>query len=746
MSARKRVASSKKVKGTRPKTTEPIPQTNEEETQPTQPSPQTIDSEPQPAQPTSQITDLEHNPTQPTLEPTSQANPSPQVTQPTSQIIDPKPQVTHPTSQADPKPQPLDNWWNDDSVDDDYDATMDLSDDDSLGGCDWIVEEDDIDLSCSSSDGSVDEDYGGVESEPTRSSSDEELLDARRKVKQSKKRLRKKGDGGEAAKKWQDLNIPLGSGWESEYEEEDLLPNSDSEGEKYDLLSGMEGASYYRKFIWRVGMKFSSPEMFKEMVNKYAVYAGYSVRWIRSENKKKMEAKCKMGCEWKVYASWDGQKKSFMVKSVHDQHTCDRADYENLQAKSRWLAREFLDKFREEPNWPRKSLEKEVLNRFGVKLSKWNCYRVKKHAHRLLHGNLKDHYSKIAAYLNELKRVDEDFRFQLQTDALENDAEHVEHQFKRLYISFPGLRAGFISGCRKVVCIDGCFLKTFLGGQLLCAISRDGNNQMFPICWAVVEAENNEAWKWFLENLKKDLPGFGGEDCTIISDQHKSIMHGVKTIFPDVEHRNCARHIWPSWHKKHRGDGLKEKFWQAVYAYNMADFDLALQEMDVLSTAAVEDFKALKPKTFCRFGFRIHTKCNLVVNNLAETFNGWILESRSKPILGMLEDIRRAVMERLFLKRTLMERAKDDICPRIRKKLETNKEYAKTCHVLASDKMEFEVLCGMEVLIVNLESKSCTCRRWDLTGIPCSHVIACSNWLRMPCEELVDPILKKGYT
>ncbi|XP_057247491.1 uncharacterized protein LOC125492820 [Beta vulgaris subsp. vulgaris] len=487
MSARKRVASSKKVKGTRPKTTEPIPQTNEEETQPTQHSPQTSDSEPQPTQPTSQIIELEHNPTQPTLEPTSQADPKPQVTQPTSQIIDPKPQGS----------QPLDNWWNDDSVDDDYDATMDLSNDDSLGGCDWIVEEDDIDLSCSSidvSDGSVDEDYGGGESEPTRSSSDEELLDSRRKRK--------------------------------------------------------------------------------------------------------------------------------------------------------------------------------VLNRFGVKLSKWNCYRVKKHAHRLLHRNLKDRYSKIAAYLNELKRVDEDFRFQLQTDVLENDAEHVEQQFKRLYISFPGLRAGFISGCRKVVCIDGCFLKTFLGGQLLCAISRDGNNQMFPICWAVVDAENNEAWEWFLENLKKDLPGFGGEDCTIISDQHKSIMHGVKTIFPDVEHRNCARHIWPPWHKKHRGDSSKEKFWQAVYAYNMADFDLALQEMAVLCTTTVEDFKALKPKTFCRFGFRIHTKCNLVVNNLAETFNGWILESRSKPILGMLEDIRRVVMERLFLKRTLMERAKDDICPRIRKKLE----------------------------------------------------------------------------
>ena len=85
-----------------------------------------------------------------------------------------------------------------------------------------------------------------------------------------------------------------------------------------------------------------------------------------------------------------------------------------------------------------------------------------------------------------------------------------------------------------------------------------------------------------LENLKKDLPGFKGEDCTIISDQHKvsnlsfmshfflvsttalsSIFTSLlilltvsnawcKTIFPDVEHRNCARHIWPQWHKKHR--------------------------------------------------------------------------------------------------------------------------------------------------------------------------------------------------
>lgn len=41
-----------------------------------------------------------------------------------------------------------------------------------------------------------------------------------------------------------------------------------------------------------------------------------------------------------------------------------------------------------------------------------------------------------------------------------------------------------------------------------------------------------------------------------------------------------------------------------------------------------------------------YIKCNLIVNNLAKTFNGWILEARSKTTIDMLEDIRRICMEK----------------------------------------------------------------------------------------------------
>lgn len=37
------------------------------------------------------------------------------------------------------------------------------------------------------------------------------------------------------------------------------------------------------------------------------------------------------------------------------------------------------------------------------------------------------------------------------------------------------------------------------------AVCKDGNNQMLPIAYAVVEVENKFTWAWFLTLLKDDL-------------------------------------------------------------------------------------------------------------------------------------------------------------------------------------------------------------------------------------------------
>ncbi|KAL2943223.1 Pescadillo-like protein [Bienertia sinuspersici] len=73
------------------------------------------------------------------------------------------------------------------------------------------------------------------------------------------------------------------------------------------------------------------------------------------------------------------------------------------------------------------------------------------------------------------------------------DQESRPEVFKRFFVCFDGIIKGWTEGFRKVLCVDACFLKTFLGGQLLATIERGENDQMYPASWAVVEEENNQS-------------------------------------------------------------------------------------------------------------------------------------------------------------------------------------------------------------------------------------------------------------
>ncbi|CAI9262324.1 unnamed protein product [Lactuca saligna] len=79
---------------------------------------------------------------------------------------------------------------------------------------------------------------------------------------------------------------------------------------------------------------------------------------------------------------------------------------------------------------------------------------------------------------------------------------------------------------------------------------RNGTNHTYPIAWVVVCVENKDNWKWFLENLQEDLHHEGGFGRTLMSDQHKGIIEAVKDLFPEIEHRECVRHVLSNFKKK----------------------------------------------------------------------------------------------------------------------------------------------------------------------------------------------------
>ncbi|KAL2902291.1 putative protein FAR1-RELATED SEQUENCE 10 [Bienertia sinuspersici] len=243
--------------------------------------------------------------------------------------------------------------------------------------------------------------------------------------------------------------------------------------------------------------------------------------------------------------------------------------------------------------------------------------------------------------------------------------------------------------------------------------------------------------KQFLEIIKS-RPHWPAKEI-----KETALLNAVATILPNSEHRHYARHIFAHWHKSFRGEDLKLKFWTACKSYNMADFDDAIKVLAEDNTVAKLAFRGYNPSLFFRAFLDTNTKVDVIVNNLADTFNGYIINSRTKHLIYMLEEIRSNLMQRLVMKRMEMEKHNKMLCPRLQAKLEKEKELAALCECMSSTRTKFQVNFYMDSLNVDLEAKSCTCRKWDLTGIPCCHAISCIYFCNLEAENFVHECYKK---
>jgi hypothetical protein len=88
-----------------------------------------------------------------------------------------------------------------------------------------------------------------------------------------------------------------------------------------------------------------------------------------------------------------------------------------------------------------------------------------------------------------------------------------------------GLQGGFLAACRPMICVDACFIKGKWSGQLHAAIARDANDDIYPIAYAICEAETRDTWTWFLKILLDDI-GYDREHMwSFISDRQKVIFN-----------------------------------------------------------------------------------------------------------------------------------------------------------------------------------------------------------------------------
>lgn len=220
----------------------------------------------------------------------------------------------------------------------------------------------------------------------------------------------------------------------------------------------------------------------------------------------------------------------------------------------------------------------------------------------------------------------------------------------RLYICFGACKEGFLLGCRPLIGLDGCHLKgSQKGGQLLSAVGIDANNNMFPIAFSIVEGELKDTWKWFLQQLDDDLSiSENPHSWTIMSDKQKGLLPAVDEVLRNVEHRFCARHMHANFQKDgFSGNTLEQHFWAVCKATTEADFNNRMEELRKLNPNAADWLSTRESRHYCRAFFSTFPKCDMLLNNLCESWNSSILNFRDKNILTMCEGIRMYLMRRM---------------------------------------------------------------------------------------------------
>ncbi|KAL5563434.1 hypothetical protein UlMin_033181 [Ulmus minor] len=271
--------------------------------------------------------------------------------------------------------------------------------------------------------------------------------------------------------------------------------------------------------------------------------------------------------------------------------------------------------------------------------------------------------------------------------------------FQRIYVCLGAYKQGFLESYRPLVGVEGCHVKGPYIGQLLSVVGEDSNNFMFLIAYSIIEQENKDSWAWFLNLLMTDLEIDTGRGWTFISNRQKGLVQVLGELLPKAKHR-----FW---------EALRTKVWAAAKATIVAAFTTVMDWIKAIDVDAYEWLANKRPQEWSKSYFRDHGKCDVLLNNWYESFNGTdvLLQAREKPILSCFEHIQKYLMKRWSLQIIHVSKWFGELGDRVHKIIERNKLQSGWCHIISYGHSKFQIKYGMGgQFSVDLANKSCFCR------------------------------------
>ncbi|XP_060181677.1 uncharacterized protein LOC132611273 [Lycium barbarum] len=247
-----------------------------------------------------------------------------------------------------------------------------------------------------------------------------------------------------------------------------------------------------KKVVWQLGMVFKDVNEFRGAATKYVAQKKVLVEKFVNEPKRvRVRVRCRDGCPWVLQAKLDNTTNDFQIKTYNPKHTCLQST-RNYLCNAKFIVEVYRKRITEQPNIRVFKLQELIRKKFDLHVGKTTVRRARA---KILKEIISDHileFGRILDYKDELLRTNPGSTCVVKLAEPNADGKPV---FKSFYIYFDALKKAF-QHCRKCIGMDGYFLKAVCRGQLVVAVCKDGNNQIVPLAWVVVEYENKNTWTW----------------------------------------------------------------------------------------------------------------------------------------------------------------------------------------------------------------------------------------------------------
>nr|XP_009801424.1 PREDICTED: uncharacterized protein LOC104247167 [Nicotiana sylvestris] len=321
----------------------------------------------------------------------------------------------------------------------------------------------------------------------------------------------------------------------------------------------------------KVGSVFDKKKSIINCFSNIAIKGHFEFNVVRS-SLTRYSLKCNDDrCGWCVRAFRIKDSTFFKIVKIEKKHDCSvntmKADQRHATSKliSGYIINNLRDpRFEVTPAFVMAEMQK--LHGLGIGYHKaWRAIQL---ASALIRGTPEENYELLSSYLYMMTSKNPGTYTNIKIDD--------NNRFLYMFYAYGSLISGW-NYCRPVIAVDATFLKSKFRGVLMISVSKDANNQIFPLAFGIAESENNNSYEW-----------------------HQAIAYGIVKVYPESHHGICIYHLEQNLKRRKVKSKVIKLFQSAAKVYMRKEFDLYMSDIAKVDNKAYDYLMEEPPERWAR--------------------------------------------------------------------------------------------------------------------------------------------------